>query len=99
NVKASGTPAIIVEEADPAKTAQDFVDLQRNVKPLSSSLGASLDRRWGVNRLAMDLAKSTRLLHGEAPGDRIEYLSQTLSKLSPKMYTFASWRFAVGTIL
>jgi DGQHR domain-containing protein len=99
NIRRSGTPVIIVEEADAAKTAQDFVDLQRNVKPLSSSLGASLDRRWGINRLAMDLAKSVALLNDGAPGARIEYLSQTLSKLSPKMYTFASWRFAVGLIL
>jgi len=99
NLKSSGTPAIIVEEADASKTAQDFVDLQRNVKPLSSSLGASLDRRWGVNRLAMDLAKSVGLMRGDAAGDRVEYLSQTLSKLSPKMYTFASWRFAIGTLL
>lgn len=99
NIKQSGTPAIIVEEDNPAKTAQDFVDLQRNVKALSSSLGASLDRRWGVNRLAMDLAKKVSLLGDAAPGDRIEYLAQTLSKLSPKLYTFASWRFAVGTVL
>lgn len=99
NLRNSGTPVIIVEESDGAKTAQDFVDLQRNVKPLSSSLGASLDRRWGVNRLAMELAKKVTLLGDAAPGDRIEYLSQTLSKLSPKMYTFASWRFAVGTVL
>jgi DGQHR domain-containing protein len=99
NLRNSGTPAIIVEEADASKTAQDFVDLQRNVKPLSSSLGASLDRRWGVNRLAMELAKSVGLMRGDAPGDRIEYLSQTLSKLSPKLYTFASWRFAIGTLL
>lgn len=99
NIRRSGTPVIIVEEADAAKTAQDFVDLQRNVKPLSSSLGASLDRRWGINRLAMDLAKSVTLLNDGTAGARIEYLSQTLSKLSPKMYTFASWRFAVGLIL
>lgn len=99
NIRKSGTPVIIVEESNPAKTAQDFVDLQRNVKPLSSSLGASLDRRWGVNRLAMELAKKVTILADAAPGDRIEYLSQTLSKLSPKMYTFASWRFAVGTVV
>jgi DGQHR domain-containing protein len=99
NLKNSGTPAIIVEESDPAKTAQDFVDLQRNVKPLSSSLGAALDRRWSVNRFAMDLAKNVGLLKGDAVGDRIEYLSPNLSKLSPKLYTFASWRFAMGTLL
>src|SRR5438105_938629 len=79
--------------------AQDFVDLQRNVKPLSSSLGAALDRRWSVNRFAMDLAKNVGLLKAEADGDRIEYLSPNLSKLSPKLYTFASWRFAMGTLL
>ena len=99
NIRRSGTPAIIVEEQDAAKTAQDFVDLQRNVKPLSSSLGAALDRRWGINRLAMELAKSTVLLNDGQPGNRIEYLSQSLSKLSPKMYTFASWRYAVGVLL
>jgi hypothetical protein len=98
-LQASGTPAIIVEEGDPAKTAQDFVDLQRNAKPLSSSLGAAMDRRKAINRLALELAKSIKLLNDGGPGDRIEYLSQTLSKLSPKMYTFASWRFAVGTLV
>jgi DGQHR domain-containing protein len=98
-LRASGTPAIIVEESDASKTAQDFVDLQRNAKPLSSSLGAALDRRLAVNRLSLELAKSLELLAGEEPGERIEYLSQTVSKLSPKMYSFASWRFAVGTMI
>jgi len=99
NLRSSGTPAIIVEEDDPAKMAQDFVDLQRNGKPLSSSLGAYLDRRLLINRLAFDLARELNLFNDKTPGDRIEYLAQTLGKHSPKLYTFASWRFAVGTVL
>lgn len=99
NIRRSGSPAIIVEEDDPAKIAQDFVDLQRNAKPLSSSLGAAMDRRLAINSVALELARSLDVFRGEAPGDRIEYLSQTLSKLAPRAYTFASWRWAVGTIL
>ena len=98
-IRKSGSPAIIVEEDDPAKIAQDFVDLQRNAKPLSSSLGAAMDRRLSINSVALELARTLDLFRGESPGDRIEYLSQTLSKLAPRLYTFASWRWAVGTIL
>jgi DGQHR domain-containing protein len=99
NLRKSGSPAIIVEEDNPAKIAQDFVDLQRNGKPLSSSLGASMDRRVHINRLALDVVKAVKLFQDEYPGDRIHYLGQTLGKYSNQLYTFASWRYAVGTIL
>ena len=42
---------------------------------------------------------STRLLADNEPGDRIEYLAATLSKLSPRLYSFSSWRWALGTII
>ena len=99
NLKRSGSPAVFVEEDNPAKIAQDFVDLQHNVKALSSSLGASLDRRLRINALSLELAMSTRLLADKEPGDRIEYLAATLSKLLPRLYSFSSWRWAIGTII
>lgn len=104
-LKQSATPAIIVEESRPAKIAQDFVDLQRNAKPLSSSLGAALDRRRAISRLALDVAQTAPFLKYTAEGKdneaggRLEYLTQTVSLNSPALYTFGSWRFAVGTIV
>lgn len=104
-LKQSATPAIIVEESRPAKIAQDFVDLQRNAKPLSSSLGAALDRRRAISRLALEVAYAAPFLSYTAEGKeseaggRLEYLAQTVSLNSPALYTFGSWRFAVGTIV
>jgi DNA sulfur modification protein DndB len=101
----SGQPAIIVEEDRGWKMALDFVDLGHNAKPLTSSLGFALDVRQAINRLALDLAMDLDVLEYvtqegtiEKAG-RIEFQGNAVGKGSAKLYTFASWRFAVATYL
>jgi DGQHR domain-containing protein len=101
----SGQPAIIVEEERGWKMALDFVDLGHNAKPLTTSLGFALDVRQPINRLALELAMELDLLNYPTPdggfekAGRIEFQGNAVGKGSAKLYTFASWRFAVATYL
>jgi DGQHR domain-containing protein len=89
-------PLLVVRDDDPARRAQDFVDLQRNAKPPSGSLGTSMDRRHAINRFTLDVAKSAALFDG---GTRIEFLSDTVGARSSKLYSFQALRQAVGILL
>jgi len=101
----SGQPAIIVEEDRGWKIALDFVDLGHNAKPLTTSLGFALDVRQPLNRLAFQLARELDVLRyvpaeGTAEdAGRIEFQGNAVGKGSAKLYTFASWRYAVATYL
>ncbi len=89
-------PILINPDGDPLRRAQDFTDLQRNSKPPSGSLGASMDRRHPVNRFTLDVTKSLELLDG---GNRIEYHKDTIGKLSTRLYTFQAFRQGVMILL
>lgn len=89
-------PLLIVVDDDPARRAQDFVDLQRNAKPPSGSLGSSMDRRHAINRFTLEMAKNADLAEG---GQRIEFLKDTVGKLSGKLYTFQAFRQFVTTLI
>lgn len=89
-------PLLIVLDANPARRAQDFVDLQRNAKPPSGSLGSSMDRRHPINRFTLDVAKTADLTHN---GERVEFLKDTVGKLSGKLYTFQAFRQFVTTLI
>jgi DGQHR domain-containing protein len=101
----SGQPAILVEEDRGWKIALDFVDLGHNAKPLTTSLGFALDQRQAINRLAFELVMDLELFaYSSADGvsekaGRIEFQGNAVGKGSAKLYTFASWRFAVATYL
>ena len=93
----SGQPVVVVIDDEPANRAQDFADLQRNVKPPSSSLAQSMDRRQPVNRLLLDLVRN-----GELPvfaGDRIEFQKDSPAKNSAQLYSFKTIRYMSGTVL
>ena len=94
----SGQPVIVVIDDDPLHRAQDFTDLQRNAKPPTASLSQSMDRRQAVNRLLVGLIQ-----HPDLPifanGDRVEFLTDTVGKLSPKIATFKAVRHASGLAL
>lgn len=89
-------PLIVVVDDDPARRAQDFVDLQRNAKPPSGSLGSSMDRRHAINRFTLEIAKTADLTDG---GQRVEFLKDTVGKLSGKLYTFQAFRQFVTTLI
>src|SRR5438067_468144 len=49
-LRKAGQPAVVVIDDNPLHRAQDFTDLQRNVKPPTASLSLSMDRRQAINR-------------------------------------------------
>ena len=89
----------IVVEDDYKQRQQDYVDLQKNAKPVSTSSAATLDSRREINRLARAVVLKARLFadpkHG--PGQRVEYMSSSVGKTKPKLYTLQSVRYALGT--
>lgn len=87
---------LIVADNDPGRRAQDFVDLQRNAKPPPGSLGASMDRRHPINRFALGVARNASLFDG---GRRIEFLKDSVGKLSGKLYSFQALRQFVIILL
>jgi DGQHR domain-containing protein len=90
---------IVVLDDDQARRAQDFTDLQQNAKPLNASIAQSMDRRQAINKMLLEEV----LKGGRAPvfegGKRIEFLSDSPGKLSPKLTGFKTLRYATGTLL
>ncbi|GAA2056386.1 hypothetical protein GCM10009757_34170 [Streptomyces cheonanensis] len=93
-LRTSGQPLIIVIEDDPKHRAQDFADLQRNVKAPTASMGQSMDRRQPINRELADLFDDVPLLQ-----DRVEYFKDNPGKLSAKAFSFKTVRYVSGLLL
>jgi DGQHR domain-containing protein len=96
---ASGQPVIVVIDDSPLHRAQDFTDLQRNSKPLSASIGLSMDRRQPVNRLLIGLVQDERVPLLSGGDGRVEFLSDTPGKLSAKLLSYKAARFISGLVL
>ena len=97
-LRASGQPAVVVIDDKGRNRAQDFHDLQRNVKPPTSSLAQSMDRRQPVNRLLIELVEDAAL-PVFASGERVEFLKDSPAKLSAKLLSFKTIRYMSGTAL
>lgn len=96
---ASGQPIVVVLDDDNIRRAQDFTDLQRNAKPLNASIGQSMDRRQALNRILIeDVIKRPGIAVFEQ-GKRIEFLTDTPGKLSAKIMSYKTLRYASGTLL
>jgi len=98
---ASSINLVIVEEPDMEAREQDYVDLQRNSKPVSVSSAAALDSRHEINRFTRELVLKATLFNDpkNGPGQRIEYLSSAIGKTKPKLYTLQGIRYGIGTAL
>ncbi|MEV6568990.1 DNA sulfur modification protein DndB [Streptomyces kronopolitis] len=90
----SGQPVIVVIEDDHRRRAQDFADLQRNVKAPTQSMGQSMDRRQPINRELGELFDVVPLFD-----DRIEYFKDNPGKLSAKLFSFKTVRYVSGLLL
>ncbi|MDL4771331.1 DNA sulfur modification protein DndB [Actinomadura xylanilytica] len=90
----SGQPMIIVIEDSPKRRAQDFTDLQRNVKTPTASLAQSMDRRQPINRELSELFEVVPLFN-----DRVEYFKDNPGKLSSKLFSFKTVRYVSGLLL
>ncbi|MFJ9101157.1 DNA sulfur modification protein DndB [Streptomyces sp. NPDC102405] len=93
-LREGGQPLIIVIEDDPRRRAQDFADLQRNVKAPTQSLGQSMDRRQPINRELNNLFDDVPVLV-----DRVEYQKDNPGKLSAKLFSFKTVRYVSGLLL
>ena len=96
-LRSSSQPAVVVIDNEPVNRAQDFTDLQRNVKPPSASLAQSMDRRQPVNRLLIELIKD-----GSLPvfdGGRVEFQKDSPAKNSAQLFSFKTIRYMSGTAL
>lgn len=100
-LRASGQPLVVVIDDNQLHRAQDFADLQRNVKTLASSIGMSMDRRKSINRAMLALFEDPELpIFGhEGSADRVEFLKDSPGKLSAKLFSFKTIRYASGTAL
>jgi hypothetical protein len=97
-LRRAGQPAVIVIDDSPLHRAQDFTDLQRNVKPPTGSLGMSMDRRQAINRFLIDMIQKPELpIFGG--GERVEFLKDSPGKLSSKLFSFKTVRYITGTAL
>ncbi|WP_432134245.1 DNA sulfur modification protein DndB [Streptomyces sp. bgisy154] len=95
----NGQPVIVVLDDDQARRAQDFTDLQQNAKPLNASIAQSMDRRQAINKMLLEeVLKGERVPVFEG-GKRIEFLTDSPGKLSPKLTGFKTLRYATGTLL
>jgi DNA sulfur modification protein DndB len=100
-LRTSGQPLIVVIDDDPLHRAQDFTDLQRNTKKISTSMGLSMDRRQPSNRLLMELIKNPALgIFGDS-GDvsRIEFGHDTPGKFAAKLFSYKAVRIVSQEVL
>ncbi|MGW7218973.1 DNA sulfur modification protein DndB [Streptomyces althioticus] len=95
----SGQPIIVVLDDDQVRRAQDFTDLQKNAKPLSASIGQSMDRRSALNRILIEKIIKRDDIPVLAEGRRVEFLTDTPGKLSAKTMSYKTLRYASGTLL
>ncbi|WP_194909558.1 DNA sulfur modification protein DndB [Catenulispora rubra] len=93
-LRESGQPLIIVVEDDPRRRAQDFADLQQNVKPMVASLGLSMDRRQPITRVLNDLFDTCPIFIG-----RVDFLKDNPGKLSKHLFSFKTIRYTSGLAL
>jgi DGQHR domain-containing protein len=98
-LRSAGQPVVIVIDDNPLHRAQDFTDLQRNAKPPSASIGLSMDRRQPVNRLLIELVQRPELQIFGTDAERVEFLKDSPGKLSAKLFSFKTVRYASGTLL
>jgi DGQHR domain-containing protein len=95
----SGQPVIVVIDGNPLHRAQDFTDLQKNSKPITSSLANSMDRRQRINRLLIRLIQDTEAVPVFEGGARIEFQSDTPGKYSANWVSYKTLRYVSGLVL
>jgi len=95
----NGQPMVVVLDDSPASRAQDFVDLQRNAKPLNTSIAESMDRRKAFNRVVLDEIVKSDAIPLFDGGKRVEFLVDSPGKLSTKITGFKTVRYTSGTLL
>jgi len=95
----NGQPLIIVLDGDRTNRARDFVTLQNNAKPLNQSVAQSMNIDEHLNKALLE-----QVIKGDAVplfdgGNRVEFLADSPGKLSAKLFSYKTLRYASGTLL
>lgn len=95
----NGQPLIIVLDGDRTNRARDFVTLQNNAKPLNQSVAQSMNIDEHLNKALLE-----QVIKGDAVpvfdgGNRVEFLADSPGKLSSKLGSYKTIRYASGTLL
>lgn len=95
----NGQPLIIVLDGDRTNRARDFVTLQNNAKPLNQSVAQSMNIDNPLNKALLE-----QVIKGDAVpvfdgGNRVEFLTDSPGKLSAKLASYKTIRYASGTLL
>lgn len=95
----NGQPLIIVLDGDRTNRARDFVTLQNNAKPLNQSVAQSMNIDEQLNKALLE-----KVIKGDAVpvfdgGNRVEFLADSPGKLSKKLASYKTIRYASGTLL
>lgn len=94
-----GQPVMVVADQAPLRRAQDFVTLQRNVKSLPGSLAESMDQSQPINAFLLELCYRDDIPLLGTQGDRLEFDKDVISKFSPQLMAYKTYRYASGTFL
>lgn len=84
----------IVHDNRPKKIRQDFVDVNKNAKPTTSSINTLFNTRDSLSNIVVDLIEETTYLK-----ETTELLSTSVSKNSKDLYTINNIKNAVTEIL
>lgn len=97
----SGQPVIVVIDGNPLNRAQDFADLQVNVKSPSASMGQSMDRRQPINRTLLEMFRDPELpiFGADGSAELVEVQKDNPGKLSLKLFSFKTVRYVSGLLL
>jgi DGQHR domain-containing protein len=93
----TGQPVMVVADLNPLHRAQDFVTLQKNVKSLAGSLSESMDQSQPINAFLIDLCYRDDIPILGKDGDRLEFDKDIISKFSPQLMAYKTFRYASGT--
>jgi len=96
---ANGQPIVVVLDDNQVRRAQDFTDLQNNAKPLNQSVAQSMDRRELLNRVLLENVIKGTEVPAFNGGQRVEFLTDSPGKLSAKIASYKTLRYASGTLL
>jgi len=96
---ANGQPLIVVLDDNQVRRAQDFTDLQNNAKPLNQSVAQSMDRREQLNKMLLETVIKGSGVPVFDGGQRVEFLTDSPGKLSAKIASYKTVRYASGTLL
>jgi hypothetical protein len=96
----NGQPVIVCLDDDRDRRATDFVDLQKNAKPLNASMATSMNARETLRHVLIEqVIRDSAAIPLFGGGDRVDFQSDSPGRLSAKVAGYKTVRYASGTLL